>query len=177
MAKAPGERGKRAAARRRGARKPAPSTKADLAAENAALRRALARGATDVLRLIASSRGDAQPVFDAIARQALTLCDADYGVVVRYDGEVMVPVGLAHLTAEGMKEMAARGSMRADRRVIGGRAILDRAVVHVPDIAADLDYDPGFRAALQAASGLGVPMLRDGAAVGAITVGRLERRA
>ena len=206
MAK-PSGRGKRTTRRPPGAN----PTKADLAAANADLRRALARevargkrqavqlewetqrgtgleaqlteartherAATDVLRLIASARGDAQPVFDAIARQAMTLCDGDYGIVVRADGEMLVPVGLAHLTPEGMKEMAARGTLRADRRIIGGRAVLDRAVVHVPDVAMDPDYDPGFRAALQVASGLGVPMLRDGAAIGAIMVGRRERRA
>ncbi len=209
MAKASKRRGKGAGRPPATQGTPSP-TKADLAAENAALRRALGRevargkrqakqldqetrrsaglemalgearaherAATGVLRLIGRSPGDAQPVFDAIARQAMTLCDAAFAVVVRYDGQLLLPGGLAHLTSEGMKEMAARMPMRADRSIIAGRAVLDRAVVHVPDVDADPEYDPGFKAALRAASGLGVPMLLEGEAVGAIMVGRVERR-
>ena len=55
------------------------------------------------------------------------------------------------------------------------RAIRDRAIVHIPDVTRDADYRihdaalvSGFRALL------GVPMLRDGRAIGAITLGRRE---
>jgi GAF domain-containing protein/CheY-like chemotaxis protein len=209
MSKPSRDRGRRQAKPPANAGKAAPS-KADLAAENANLRRALARAvsrgkrqagqldhetrrsagleaalgqarahegaATDVLRLIGRSSGDAQPVFDAIARQAMILCEAAFGIVMRYDGQLLLPGGIAHLTPEGLREMAARLPMRADRGTIGGRAVLDRVVVHLPDGDADPEYAPGFKAALRVASGLGVPMLRDGEAVGAIMVGRVERR-
>ena len=61
------------------------------------------------------------------------------------------------------------------RHVFTGRAILDRAVVHVPDVQADPEYagqdfarEVGFRSVLS------VPMLRDGHPIGAITVWRAE---
>lgn len=55
---------------------------------------------------------------------------------------------------------------------VTGRAILTRAVIHVQDVASDPEHtysgllEPGFRAVLS------VPMLRDGAPIGAITVTR-----
>src|SRR5207244_11244459 len=56
-----------------------------------------------------------------------------------------------------------------------GRAILERAVVHIPDV----ERDPEFRhrtlsRATGWRSGLFVPMLREGMAIGAIAVLRAE---
>ncbi|PYM13297.1 MAG: hypothetical protein DMD81_21465, partial [Candidatus Rokuibacteriota bacterium] len=74
-------------------------TKAQLLAENERLRRELAgaqeqRTATsDILRVIASSPSDLQPVFDTIAERAMRLCGGAYGWVMTYDGQ------LVHLSA------------------------------------------------------------------------------
>src|SRR5262249_2916721 len=42
----------------------------------------------EILRVISSSPTDVQPVFNAIAREAMRLCSASYGVVTRYDGDL-----------------------------------------------------------------------------------------
>src|SRR5262249_62364165 len=60
---------------------------------------------------------------------------------------------------------------RPGRHLFTARAILDRSVVHVPDVAADLEY--AARDVAEAArfrSVLSVPMLRGGEPIGAITV-------
>src|SRR5262245_7080446 len=44
---------------------------------------------SDILRLIASSPTDVQPVFDAIAASAVTLCEAQNGGVFRFDGRLI----------------------------------------------------------------------------------------
>src|ERR671937_734402 len=44
---------------------------------------------SEILAVIARSRTDAQPVFDAVARQALRLCDALFSGVFRYDGQLI----------------------------------------------------------------------------------------
>src|SRR4029453_1080475 len=43
----------------------------------------------EILRIIGSSPADAQPVFDAIAVNAVRLCDAEGVVVTRYDGTLL----------------------------------------------------------------------------------------
>ena len=57
----------------------------------AELTEALAQQAatSDILRLIASSPTDLQPVFDAIAASAVTLCEAQNGGVFRFDGSLI----------------------------------------------------------------------------------------
>src|SRR5262249_58635052 len=60
---------------------------------------------------------------------------------------------------------------RPNRGHLAGRAILDRAVIHVADVTLDPDYvgaSVGNRATLS------VPMLRKGVPIGTITIGRLE---
>jgi GAF domain-containing protein len=44
---------------------------------------------SEILRVISSSTIDVQPVFETIARSAVDLCGATYGMVFRYDGELL----------------------------------------------------------------------------------------
>src|SRR4029453_4891275 len=46
-------------------------------------------GTSEILRIIASSPTDAQPVFETIVRSAVILSGANYGTVVRFDGDLM----------------------------------------------------------------------------------------
>ena len=55
----------------------------------------------EILRVIASSPTDFQPVFDIIAANALKLCDADVNAVTLYDGELLHLVALANVNPEG----------------------------------------------------------------------------
>src|SRR5215510_13928850 len=57
-----------------------------------------------------------------------------------------------------------------------GRAVLDGAVVHIPDVKLDAEYNRSFGEALRIRSAVGVAMLREGRAVGAISVWRAESR-
>src|SRR6476620_8415446 len=67
----------------------------DLRRANERLERELAEAhrrevaTAEVLRVIGSSPTDVQPVFDAIAASATRLCDGLYGVVFRFDGEII----------------------------------------------------------------------------------------
>src|SRR5262249_13173186 len=131
---------------------------------------------SEVLRIISASPTDAQPVFNAIARSAMRLCEGAFSVVARYDGELMHLGAHAHTTAEGTNYIQQNLPKRPGRETMLGRAILGGQVVHVSDLQADIEYNPASQQAHRVRSGLSVPMLLDGRPVGAISVGRHEVR-
>src|ERR1700737_4455137 len=137
--------------------------------------RELQAASTDVLRVISSSPTDVQPVFDAIAERAVRLCHGHVSFVVRLDKEIL-RFGASHgLTPQGL-EVFARGFPRqADEETAAGRAIMRRAIVHIPDVLVDAGYGRFGLALAEAVSYrsiLAMPMLRDGNAIGAIAVAR-----
>ncbi len=132
------------------------------------------RAASEILRVISSSPTELQPVFDAIAHNAVRLCDATYSVIGRYDGQLLHVVAHEHVRAEGVQAMLQLFPMRPSRATTMSRAVLDRAVVHVPDVLEDPDYARPAALGIQNRSTLAVPMLRDGHPIGTISVGRLE---
>jgi signal transduction histidine kinase/DNA-binding response OmpR family regulator len=153
---------------------------ADAERESEERRQALAEAhgresaAAEILRAISEATTDAQPIFEAIARKAVELSGALFGSVYRFDG------GLIHLIAhhnysDAALERARRSfPTRPTRQTFTGRAVLERAIVHVPDVSQDRERLKarevaeivGFRSVLS------VPMLREGRPLGAVTVFR-----
>jgi GAF domain-containing protein len=131
---------------------------------------------SDILRVISSSPTDLQPVFDAIARDARRLCDATYSVIGRYDGELLHLVAHEHVRPEGIEAMRRLFPMRPSHATTSSRAILERAVVHLPDVLQDPDYATPVALGIQNRSTLAAPMLRHGEPIGTISVGRLEQK-
>jgi GAF domain-containing protein/CheY-like chemotaxis protein len=150
----------------------------ELQAKNATLTEALEQqtATAEILRVISSSPTDVQPVFDTIARSAMRLCEAAFGVVSRYDGELLHLGAHTHVTAEGAEEIRHTFPMRPGRSGVNARVILEGGVVHIPDLQADPDYSPTLSQALRLRSALAVPMLRDGRVIGTVAVGRPEVR-
>src|SRR5437899_7959699 len=70
----------------------------ELEARNSALIESLDQQTAtgEVLRVIAATQTDAQPVFDTIAANALRLCTASNCAVFRFDGEQIHLVALQH---------------------------------------------------------------------------------
>src|SRR5262249_38510722 len=99
-----------------------------------------------------------------------------FGVVARYDGELMHLGAHAHTTDEGARYIRQVLPQRPSRESILGRAILEGRVVHVPDLQADPEHAQAAQQAFRARSCVAVPMLRDGPPIGAIAVGRFEVR-
>ena len=111
-------------------------------------------------------------MFDTIARSALRLCDARWSAVTRYDGHLIQlashhgltdPAGIAAIERAFPRPPSPHGAT--------DRAITQQAVGHYPDVREDPDYQ--FQDLARAAgyrSMLAVPMVREGQAVGAITV-------
>jgi GAF domain-containing protein len=130
----------------------------------------------DVLKVISRSANDVQPVFETIARSAVHLCGATYGIVFRYDGELITMEAHHNLDHAALEAVHQIWPMRPDNRTVMGRTILQRNVVHVPDVESEpsLTFAAAHKAALGIRTYLGVPMLRDGNPIGAIALYRRE---
>src|SRR5882757_4675026 len=133
----------------------------------------------EILKVIASSPSDVEPVFDVIVERAVRLCGARMGRVYRYDGKLIHLVG-GHGLSEPGRDSANRTFPRpASEDTIVGRVMLSRR----PNILADLNEDetvpPLSRqmiTALGARSQVTMPMLLAGEPIGAITLSWAEPR-
>ena len=146
----------------------------ELQAKNASLTEALEQqtATSEILRVISQSPTDVQPVFDTIVDSAVRLCSAEVGNVTRFDGE-WIHMAAIHADAAGMDRLRAMYPARPSGALASLRSIRDRAVVHIPDVLEDEEFQAqqaataaGFRAVLS------VPMLRDDHAIGSLSVGR-----
>jgi GAF domain-containing protein len=129
----------------------------------------------EILRVISSSPTDVQPVFDTIVERAARLCDAEVSLVARLEGD-WIHVGAVYGTSVAGTDAVRRTyPMRPGAEGATARAIRDSTIAHIPDVLTDREFTirdaalaAGFRAVLA------VPMLREGRAIGAISIGRAE---
>src|SRR6185369_16289175 len=129
----------------------------------------------EILGVISSSPTNVQPVFDIIAERAARLCEAKFGLVFTFDGEFINVGSIYGMDAQYVQAVRDRCPIKPSDNTVVSQTIRTRAVVQVPDVLVDPTYD--LRAAVQRTglrSTVGVPMLREGQIVGAITVARPE---
>src|SRR5262249_42622830 len=110
---------------------------------------------SEVLSVITRSPTDAQPVFDAIVQSAARLCEAVFGAVFLYDGDLLHVAATNNWTPEQLKLVSQLYPKRPGRSVVAGRAVLDGRIAHVRDVVAD----PSIRAS-SPRPGSGTPHLR-----------------
>jgi signal transduction histidine kinase/HAMP domain-containing protein len=131
----------------------------------------------DILRVISSSPTDLQPVMEALVESAARLCEAQNAQIFQTEDNLMRLVarhGPVRSTLEaGQARPLTRGS-------VSGRAIVDRAVLHVIDLLSETDREyPDIAPAIHRESirtTIGVPLLRKGVPIGSITAFRTEVR-
>jgi two-component system, NtrC family, sensor kinase len=134
------------------------------------------QAATDeVLRVISSSPGDLQPVFNTMLENALRICEAKFGVLFRIDDEVTYPVAMLNLPPAFDQYLRQR-----ERRKPRAGSDLDmlcrsRQVVHTVDMLETSSTAPQTELG-GARTQLAVPMLKDNGLVGAIIIYRQEVR-
>ncbi len=151
---------------------------------------------SEILRVIASSPTDIQPVLDTVIANAVKLSGAKQGHIRRYDGEYLRVVAHYGETPEQIAVLQASAINPADGKGLSGRAFLERGAIHVLDVQQE---SPKPQAVLTRADGkkvnipappmprfepvggsvsqirrtvLAVPLVREGTAIGTVTIWR-----
>src|SRR4029434_3386216 len=108
----------------------------DLEARNRDLTEALDQqtATSEILRVISESPTDAQPVFDAIVRNAVRLSGALHGGVYRFDGEMVHSVAHAGYTPKELRQWRATGPQPVTATRAVCEAIRTRRLVQSPDL-------------------------------------------
>ena len=136
---------------------------------------------SEVLKVISSSPGDLEPVFNTMLANATRICEAKIGILFRYeDGAytAMATLGVTPAYAEYLN----RGAIRPGPTTGLGRVASSKQTAHIIDTQAEgayADREP-LRVATAELGGartlLNVPMLKEGVLVGAIGIYRQEVR-
>jgi len=137
---------------------------------------------SEVLRVISSSPGNLQPVFEAMLENAVRICDAMGGGICRWDGDALHHVALKW-AYPAFAEFLMRTPIHPNPKTSFGRMLATKTVVHVPDLAAQPAYaeqrEPGIVTAVEVGhirTALYVPMLKGSELIGAFTMGSEEVR-
>jgi signal transduction histidine kinase/response regulator RpfG family c-di-GMP phosphodiesterase len=140
-----------------------------------------AAATSEILRVISSSPGELEPVFQAVLAHATRLCEANFGVLYRFDGHVFHAVALQD-AVPALGDYLRREPPRPDPRNALGRVLRTKQPVHITDITAEPAYaerEPARVAAVELAKArtfLAVPMLKENELLGAIAIYRQEVR-
>ena len=134
---------------------------------------------SDILKVIASSHNDLQPVLGNIVETACRLCSAYDAVVLLREGDQL------RIVAHHGPIPITFASQQISRGWASGRAVIERRTIHIDDIAEQADEYPVAAAlasrGVAAGSGkmlwranLVVPLMRESEAVGVIGLRRAE---
>jgi len=137
---------------------------------------------SDVLKVISSSQGELQPVFDAMLANATRICGARFGLLYRAEGDAFRTVALCGAPPKFAEERRSNPMLRPSPGTALGRVVASRELVQIPDVRAEPAYqnDPLRRASFLELAGartvLCVPMLKESEVVGAISIYHQEVR-
>src|SRR5499427_5279824 len=126
----------------------------------------------DVLKVISQSGAELGPVLDTLVAAAARICLAESGFIFRLQDGLCRMVASFGIPAE-YKDFQARNPIAPGRGTLAGRTVLERRGVHIEDAAADPEYTRIEAVQLgNQRTMLGVPLVRDNALIGVITLAR-----
>ena len=128
-----------------------------------------------MLRVISSSPGELQPVFEAILENATRICEAKFGILCSYDGNLFKYAAARNAPPTFLDYLLQRGSFPPRPGTALDRLLKTRDVVHHADVSVE-DVPSDSARLAGAKSHLAVPMFKDEALVGAIVIYRQEVR-
>jgi GAF domain-containing protein len=135
----------------------------------------------EVLSVISSSPGELELVFEAMLTNATRLCEAKFGALYLYD-EGKLRLGAVHDVPPAFVDARGKEPFTPAPDASTGRVVATKHAVQIADLAATQSYserNPVVVAAVEAGgvrTALSVPMLKEHALVGVITIYRQEVR-
>ncbi len=132
----------------------------------------------NVLKAISRSTFDLTSVLETLISTAARLCHAWMGVIFKIDGDFARPAGLFGATPALIAHLAANPIDLRDQKSVTSRAVATGQAFQVEDTTDQSVYGRGD---VQQVGGyrtlLAIPILREGIAIGVLTLGRQEVRA
>jgi GAF domain-containing protein len=131
---------------------------------------------SEVLKTLSSSLGNLEPVFNAMLANATRICEAKFGVLLRFDGQTFrfaSEVGTPPAFAEFLRQ---RGAFRPLAGSHLARVMQTKQVSYTADYAAEGIPSPPVKLG-GARSTVDVPMLKDDELIGVFSIYRQEVRA
>jgi transcriptional regulator with GAF, ATPase, and Fis domain len=126
----------------------------------------------EALNVISRSSFDLQIVLDKLTQTAARLCNADMAGITRERDGAYYYASVYNYPAE-LDEFIRSARHERTRGSVTGRVFLDGKTVHVRDVMQDSHYTMrGFAQTMGIRTALGVPLLRDGNAIGVIVLAR-----
>jgi GAF domain-containing protein len=136
---------------------------------------------SEVLRVISSSAGDLQPVFESLLENATRLCGAKFGNLYLSEGDAFRTTAMHNVPPEFAEVRRREPLVRPEPDGVLGRLVRTRAIVHVADVTAEDGYRTRRNTLFVTAVELGrfrsliaVPMRKGDALIGAIVIYRQE---
>jgi len=136
---------------------------------------------SEVLKVISSSPGELEPVFEAMLANAVRICEASFGVLFRYENGSIYAASM-YGVPPAFAEFWQKGSRQPGSRTAFARVVESKQTVHVVDVRAEPAYiarEPVFVAAVDLGGFrtlLDVPMLKENELIGIFAIYRQEVR-
>src|SRR5437016_1522956 len=130
---------------------------------------------SEVLRVISSSPGELEPVFQAMLENAVRICEAKFGTMYRYDSDMFHPTAVLNAPPALSEFLQQRGAFQPPSGTPLHRLLRTKSVVHSADDSAEQVPSPSAKLG-GARSHIAVPMRSENEVIGAIIIYRQEVR-
>jgi GAF domain-containing protein/anti-sigma regulatory factor (Ser/Thr protein kinase) len=138
----------------------------------------------DVLKVISSSPGELEPVFNAMLANATRICEATFGVLFQSEGDALRTVAMHDAPQPYVEERRINPTIKPPPGTALGRALATKQPVQIADVLNEPQYfnvpsgyaSPVLNKLAGARTVLAVPMLKENELAGAIVIYRQEVR-